>query len=69
MQTNTRPNTIWFGCYKYGDQGVTECQCWKKMLNEKHEYFIHELTNENSDIDFEKYLVEVKITSSQRNLP
>lgn len=69
LLSKPHPNTIWFACHKYGDQGVTECGCWKKVLKEKHEYFIYDLTNEKSEIDFEKYVVEVKINSSQRNLP
>ena len=52
---------VWIGCYKYGDQGVTECKCWINMLNNNdYDYFIYDFTNENSDIDFDKYLVEVK---------
>lgn len=59
--------TVWIGCYKYGDQSVTECKCWKNMLNNnEYDYFIYDLTNENSDIDFDKYLVEVKKSSQEK---
>jgi hypothetical protein len=61
IESNPKPYISWYGCYKYEVQGVTECKCWKKVIEGNNfDYFIHDMTNENSEIDFSKYLVEVK---------
>lgn len=66
LNSNPSPNAIWYGSFKYGSPGISECSCWKKVMEPKNnfKYFVHDFTDFNSDICAESYLVEVKIRSA-----